>query len=83
MVLVVRIQTRASQVALVVKNPPANARDIRDAGLIPGLGRSPGGEEWQPTPVFPPQKFHGQSSPAGYSPWGHTTVRHIEHAHIY
>ena len=28
--------------ALVVKNPPANAGDIRDAGLIPGLGRSPG-----------------------------------------
>ena len=25
------------QVALVVKNPPANAGDIRDAGLIPGL----------------------------------------------
>ena len=34
---------RASQVALVVKNPPANAEDIRDVGLIPGLGRSPGG----------------------------------------
>ena len=32
----------ASQVALVVKNPPANAGDIRDAGSIPGLGRSPG-----------------------------------------
>ena len=30
---------RASQVALVVKNPPANAGDTRDAGLIPGLGR--------------------------------------------
>ena len=29
-------------VALVVKNPPPNARDIGDAGLIPGLGRSPG-----------------------------------------
>ena len=28
---------------LVVKNPPANAGDIRDAGLISGLGRSPGG----------------------------------------
>ena len=26
----------------VVKNPPANARDTRDAGLIPGSGRSPG-----------------------------------------
>ena len=33
---------RASQVALVVKNPPANAGDIKDAGLILGLGRSPG-----------------------------------------
>ena len=31
------------QVALVVKNPPANAGDIRDMGLIPGLGRSRGG----------------------------------------
>ena len=29
------------QVALVVKNPPANARDTREAGLIPGSGRSP------------------------------------------
>ena len=30
-----------SQVALVVKSPFANARDIRGVGLIPGLGRSP------------------------------------------
>ena len=28
--------------ALVVKNPPGNAGDIRDAGSIPGSGRSPG-----------------------------------------
>ena len=33
----------ASQVALVVKNPPANAEDIRNAGSMPGTGRSPGG----------------------------------------
>ena len=33
----------ASQAVLVVKNLPANAGDIRDAGLIPGLGRSSGG----------------------------------------
>ena len=32
---------RASQVALVVKNQIANVRDVRDKGLIPGLGRSP------------------------------------------
>ena len=31
----------ASQVAQVVKNPPANAGDIRDAGSIPELGRCP------------------------------------------
>ena len=30
------------QVVLVVKNPPANAGDVREAGLIPGWGRSPG-----------------------------------------
>ena len=33
----------ASQVALVLKNLPSNAGDIRDVSLIPGLGRSPGG----------------------------------------
>ena len=27
----------------VIKNPPANARNIRDMGLIPGSGRSLGG----------------------------------------
>ena len=33
----------ASLVAIVLKNPPANAGDIRDAGLSPGLERYPGG----------------------------------------
>ena len=32
----------------MVKNPPANAEDIRDAGSIPGLGRSPGGGDGNP-----------------------------------
>ena len=34
--------SRASQVALVVKNLPVNAEDIRDTGSTPGSGRSPG-----------------------------------------
>ena len=34
---------RASQVVLVVKITPANTGDVRDTGLIPGLGSSPGG----------------------------------------
>ena len=33
---------RAYQVALVVKNPHANAGDLKNVGLIPGSGRSPG-----------------------------------------
>ena len=33
----------ASQVALVVKKPPADAGDVRDVSLIPELGRSPRG----------------------------------------
>ena len=37
-----------SQVALVVKNPLANAGDLRDLGLIPGSGRSPGGGHGNP-----------------------------------
>ena len=32
----------------MVKNPPANAGDIRDAGSIPGSGRSPGGGHGNP-----------------------------------
>ena len=32
----------------VVRNPPANAADVRDAGSIPGLGRSPGGGHGNP-----------------------------------
>ena len=34
--------------ALVVKNPPANVGDIRNAGLIPGSGRAPGGGHGNP-----------------------------------
>ena len=43
----------ASQVAPVVKNPPVNAGDIRDQGLIPWR------REWQPTPIFLPGDSHG------------------------
>ena len=43
----------ASQVALVVKNPPANAGDMRDMGSIPGSERSPG---------------EGNDNPLQYSP---------------
>ena len=38
------VPQRASQMTLMVKNPLANAGDVRDPGSIPGSGRSPGGE---------------------------------------
>ena len=41
-------QGGASQVALVVKNPPVNVGNRRDVGWIPGSGRSPGGAHGNP-----------------------------------
>ena len=38
----------ASQVVLVIKNPPTNAGDIRDTSSIPGSGRSPGAGHGNP-----------------------------------
>ena len=59
----------ASQLGLAVKNVPANERDIRDAGLIPELGRFPWRKAWLPTPGFLPAESHGQRRLAGYNPW--------------
>ena len=61
---------KASQVVLVVKNPPAKAGDVRDLSSIPGSGRSPGGGHGNPSPVFLPRESHGQRSLVGYSPQG-------------
>ena len=58
--------------ALEVKNLPANAGDVRNMGLIPGSGRSPGGEHGNPpTPVFLSGESHGHRHLGGCSPWGH------------
>ena len=52
----------------MVRNPPANAGDTRDAGSIPGLGRSPGAGHGN---LLLPGESHGQRNIVGYSPWGH------------
>ena len=39
---------RASQVVLVIKNLPASAGNVRQTGLVPGLGGSPGGGHSNP-----------------------------------
>ena len=43
---------QASEVALVVKTPPANAGDVRDVGSIPGSGSSPGEGQGNPLQHF-------------------------------
>ena len=52
----------------MVKNPPADAGDMRDTGSVPGAGKMR--REWQPTPVFLPGESHAQRSLVGYSPPG-------------
>ena len=54
---------QASQVTAVVKNPPANAGDVRDAGVIPGSGRSPGGEHGNPL------QYSRLENPMGRGAW--------------
>ena len=54
----------------MVKNPPANAGDIKDAGSVPRLGRSPG--EGQDNPLqYSCLENPMDRSLAGYSLWGH------------
>ena len=62
------IGNRASQVALVIKNPPARTGEVRDAGLIPEAGRFLGGGHGNPLQYSCLEHPDGQSSVAGYSP---------------
>ena len=60
--------------ALMVKNPPANAGDKKRHGFDLWVGKISWKRKWQPAPVILPGKFHGQKSLVGYSPWGCKTV---------
>ena len=60
--------------ALAVKNPPANARDIRDEDSISGLERPPGGGQAAHSRILA-WRTHGQRSLVGYGPQG-LIVRH-------
>ena len=54
----------ASQVALVVKNPPSNVGDVRDKGSIPGSGRSPGVGNGNPL------QYSSPGNPMDQGAWG-------------
>ena len=55
--------------ALVVKNPPASAGNVRDGGFDPWVRRILWRREWESTPGFLPGEFRGQRNLVGYSPW--------------
>ena len=63
--------------ALVVKNPPANAEE---ASLIPGLGRSPGGGNGSPL-QYSYWEMPWTEKPGGLHPRGHSELDTSEHAH--
>ena len=65
----------ACQVALIVKNPLANAGDIRDSGSIPGLGRSPG-EENNNALQYSCLGYPMDREPGGLQPIGSQRVGH-------
>ena len=60
---------QSSQGALVVKNPAANAGDVRDMGSIPGLGRSSGGGHGNPL------QYSCLKNPMGGRAWRATVHR--------
>ena len=70
----------------MVKNPPLQVGDTRDAGNAKEtssiLGRQDSLEKSMiPSPVFLPGESHGQRSLAGYSPWGHKESDMTEQLH--
>ena len=71
----------------MVKNPPANAGDIREEGSIPGSGRSPGGGHDNPLQYSCLENSMDRGSLAGYSPRGckesEATKRLSTHAHTH
>ena len=61
---------QASQVALEVKSPPANAGRFKRCGFNPWVGKIPSRRAWKPTLVFMPAESHGQRTLMGYNPSG-------------
>ena len=64
----------ASQLAQMVKKSACNLIP----GLDPWVRKIPWRREWQCTPVFLPEEFHGQRGLMGYSPWGPNVLDRTE-----
>ena len=61
------------------KDSVSSAEDVRDMSSIHWSGKIPWRRKWQPTPVFVPEKSHGQRNLVSYSPWCHKEQDTTEH----
>ena len=66
------VESDSMEVALEVKNPPVDAGNLRDAGLIPGSGRFPGGGHGNPL------QYSCLENPMDRAAWGSTVHRVTE-----
>ena len=55
----------------MVKNPPANAGDLKRLGFNPWIRKIPWRRAWQPTPLILSGESRRQWSLVGYSPESH------------
>ena len=70
----------------MAKNSPPKCRRCRRCELYPCVRKIPWIKEWQLTPVFLPEKSHGQRSLEGYSPRGRRewdTTEETEPAYVH
>ena len=63
------------------KESACQCRRRRKSRFNPCVEKIPWSRKWQPSPAFLPEKFQGQRSLAGYSPWGCKESDMTEHAH--
>ena len=68
---------------LNAKESACQSRSRGRHGFNPWVGKILWRRKWQPTPVFLLEKFHGQRSLVGYSPWGHKESDTTEHVRAY
>ena len=66
----------------MVKYLPASVADAGDVGLIPGLGRSPGGGNGNPLQYSCQRISHEQRNLVSYRSWSHKESNMTEHSNV-
>ena len=64
------------------KKTTCSCRRHRRCGFVHWVKDIPWRRKWQPTPVFLPEKSHGQRTLVSYRPWGCKASGAAEHTHL-